>query len=74
MNNTYHEPPWDSRSQPISDLAKWRQTITVQAVNPDNLTTNIVDSTPDAVRVTVSVSHNGNKVCSMSWYTFSATP
>src|SRR6476659_6078685 len=24
MNNTYHEPPWDSRSQPISNLTKWR--------------------------------------------------
>ena len=74
MNNTYHEPPWDSRSQPISDLAKWRQTITVQAVNPDKLTTNIVDANPSAVRVTVTVTHNGHPVCDMNWYTFKATP
>jgi prepilin-type N-terminal cleavage/methylation domain-containing protein len=70
MNNTYHEPPWDSRSQSISDLPNWRQTITVQAVNPDKLTTNIIDSNPTAVRVTVSVTHNSQKVCDMSWYTF----
>jgi len=73
MNNTYHEPPWDSRSQPISDLTGWRQTIAVQAVNKDNLTANIVDSTPAAVRVTVTVTHNSRKVCDMSWYTFDTT-
>src|SRR5213592_2812829 len=74
MNNTYHEPPWDSRSQPINDLSKWRQTITVQAVNADDLTTAIVDPTPAAVRVTVTVTHNSRKVCDMTWYTFTVTP
>jgi prepilin-type N-terminal cleavage/methylation domain-containing protein len=74
MHNTYHEPPWDGRSQPIADLTGWRQTITVQAVNPDSLTTNIVNPTPDAVRVTVTVTHSGNRVCALSWYTFNATP
>ena len=74
MNNTYHEPPWDSRSQTISNLTKWRQTIAVQSVSPDSLTTNITDAAPDAVRVTVTVTHDGRKVCDMSWYTFNATP
>jgi len=74
MNNTYHEPPWDSRSQDINDLPHWRQTITVQPVSKDKLTINIVDPNPSAVRVTVTVSHNGNQVCNMSWYSFSATP
>ena len=74
MNGTTHNPSWDSRSQAMSDLAGWQQAITVQSVNPDSLTTNIVDNTPTAVRVTVAVTHNGSSVCSMSWYTFNATP
>jgi Tfp pilus assembly protein PilV len=73
MNNTYHEPPWDSRSQPISTMTGWRQTIAVQPVDKDSLTTNIVDPTPAAVRITVTVTHNGGKVCDMSWYTFDPT-
>jgi prepilin-type N-terminal cleavage/methylation domain-containing protein len=74
MNGTSHQPPWDSRSKPIADLANWKQTIAVNAVNPDNLKTNIVDATPSAVRLTVTVLHNGKNVCSMSWYTFDGTP
>jgi prepilin-type N-terminal cleavage/methylation domain-containing protein len=70
MNGTYHEPPWDSRSIGITDLPDWRQIISVQAVNPDNLTTNISTSTPRAVRVTVTVTHHGQSVCDLNWYTF----
>jgi len=54
--------------------ATWKQTITVQAVDPFRLTTNIVDSTPSAVRVTVTVLHNDQKVCDLSWYTLDGTP
>jgi type II secretory pathway pseudopilin PulG len=74
MNGTYHEPPWDSRSQPMNDLPHWRQTITVQAVDPNKLTLNITDPSPSAVRVSVAVSHNGQPVTTLSWYTFAATP
>lgn len=74
MNNTYHEPPWDSRSASITDLPTWRQTISVQAVNPDKLTTNVADPNPSAVRVIVTVTHHGRKVCDVSWYTFQANP
>jgi type II secretory pathway pseudopilin PulG len=70
MNNTSHQPPWDSRSQPISDLPDWKQSVTVQSVNPDNLTKNITDAAPDSVRVSVSVTHNGKHVCDVYWYSF----
>ena len=72
MNNTTHDPPWDSRSQPMSTLAGWQQTIKVQAVNPDNLTQNITDSDPSAVRINVTVTHNGTKAADLSWYSFKA--
>jgi type II secretory pathway pseudopilin PulG len=74
MNGKSYQPPIDSRSQPITDLATWKQSIAVQPVVRDNLTTNIVDPNPTAVRVTVTVSHNGNQVCQMNWYTFAPTP
>lgn len=74
MNGTTHDPPWDSRSQPMSDLAGWQQSIAVQPVSPDSLTTSVVDDSPTAVRVTVTVTHNGSSVCNMSWYAFNATP
>jgi prepilin-type N-terminal cleavage/methylation domain-containing protein len=74
MNGTYHEPPWDSRSQPIDDLPNWRQTIAVQAVSPNNLTANVTTATPSAVRVTVTITHHGQKVYDLSWYTFRTTP
>jgi len=73
-NNVSYQPPHDSRGIEISDLATWKQTITVQAVDPFRLTTNIVDSTPSAVRVTVTVLHNDQKVCDLSWYTLDGTP
>jgi Tfp pilus assembly protein PilV len=72
MNNTTHDPPWDSRSQSIATLAGWQQSIKVQAVNPDNLTQNITDTDPSAVRITVSVTHNGEKAAELGWYTFKA--
>ncbi len=72
MNGTYHEPPWDSRSQAMTDLTGWRQSITVQPVSADNLTLNIADANPTAVRVTVMVTHDTRQVCDISWYTFKA--
>jgi prepilin-type N-terminal cleavage/methylation domain-containing protein len=73
-NGTTYAPPHDSRGQPIADLPDWQQTIAVQAVDPHEITTKIVDATPAAVRVTVTISHNGKKVSDLSWYSFDGTP
>ena len=73
-NGTSYNPPHDSRGTSITDLDGWRQTIAVQSVDPNRLTTNIVDATPAAVRITATVSHNEQKVCDLSWYAFDATP
>ncbi len=60
-------PPIDSRGQPIAQpMPGWSQSLSIQPVSPDNLTLGIVDSTPDAIRVTVSVIHNGQVVCSLN--------
>ena len=73
-NNRSYQPPKDSQGNNISSMSGWKQAITVQAVDPHSLTTNQIDSTPSAVRITVTVSHNGEKVSDLSWYCFDATP
>jgi type II secretory pathway pseudopilin PulG len=74
LNNTSHNPPWDSRGIPVNSLTGWQQKITVQSVNPDNIQQNIADPTPDAVRVGVVINHNNQKVCDLSWYVFDGRP
>jgi len=73
-NGVSYNPPHDSRGDPIDELEGWEQAITVQAVDPERVTTNVVDSTPAAVRVTVTINHNSQKVCDLSWYCFDAKP
>jgi Tfp pilus assembly protein PilV len=73
-NNRTYSPPVDSRGQPITAMTGWTQRVTVQSVDPARLSTNIIDSTPDAVRVTVTITRNGQDVASSSWYAFGVTP
>ncbi|MBC8108316.1 MAG: hypothetical protein H7Z14_17150 [Anaerolineae bacterium] len=69
-----YDPPHDSRGVVLTEFSGWRQAIDVQAVDPTKLTTDFVDPNPSAVRITVTVSHNDQKVCDLSWYSFNATP
>lgn len=70
LDDESYSPPVNSRGQEISDLSNWRQEVAVQAVNPDRLTTDLVDEDPDAVRITVSVFQNAERVAQESWYGF----
>ena len=74
LNNSSHNPPWDSRGTAVNSLTNWEQKITVVTVNPDNIQQDIVDTTPAAVRVSVLVNHNNQKVCDLSWYVFDGRP
>jgi prepilin-type N-terminal cleavage/methylation domain-containing protein len=74
LNGASYSPPKDSRGSSVTSLTGWQQVITVQAVNPDNIKQDIVDASPDAVRITVVVNHNSQKVCDLSWYVFDGTP
>ncbi len=74
MNNQTHSPAVDSRGVAVTGMGNWTQTIKVQSVDEDGLTTDIVDSNPHAVRVTVTVAHNGEKVTELSWYRFRPMP
>src|SRR5690606_10486802 len=56
LHGTTYQPAVDSRGTAIADAAEWKQAITVQTVNPELLTQNIIDANGRAVRVTTTVS------------------
>ena len=60
-------PPIDALRLPLTDFAAYSQQVTVQNVNPANFEQVIHDHDSHFVRVTVSVSHNSKKLCSISW-------
>jgi type II secretory pathway pseudopilin PulG len=73
-------PPIDARRASLgSNYATWGQRVTVESVNPDNLTAVIAHLTLEPAlrpvsRVTVSVLHNGKAVYSQSWLSAYADP
>ena len=62
-----YSPPIDARRTSIAALPDWSQTIKVQTVDPNLLTSTVPNGTTAAVRVTVTVSHNGKQITSYSW-------
>jgi type II secretory pathway pseudopilin PulG len=73
-NGTQYMPPQDSRGVSINDLPNWEQDVSVTAVDPAEVSHEFIDSNPDAVKITVTVKHNDNQVCQMSWYQFNGQP
>lgn len=69
-----YSPPIDARRTSIVALNDWSQTIRVQTVDPNLLTSTVPNGTTAAVRVTVTVSHNNKQVTSYSWVAFDAAP
>jgi hypothetical protein len=74
MNGRVYQPPVDSREEQVAGFNNWSQTVSVQSVDPDRLTLNIVDPNPDAVRVTVTVRHGQELTGELSWYRFRPLP
>jgi hypothetical protein len=74
LDGRTYSPPVDSRGVAIAGFGDWTQNVDVQAVDRDRLTLDIVEPTPQVVRVTVSVTHNAQPVCDVSWYRFKPMP
>jgi prepilin-type N-terminal cleavage/methylation domain-containing protein len=74
LNNKTYSPAVDSRGEALSDFSNWSQSVVVHPVDPDKLTLDISDADPDAVRVTVTVNHNGSKVCDLTWFSLKGAP
>jgi hypothetical protein len=74
LDGMTYSPPIDSRGQTLSMMSGWTQTIVVHSVDHNSLTTDVPNGTDSAVRVTVTVSHQGQIVTTMSWYTLYGVP
>ena len=70
MDGDAYDPPQDGSGLPMNTLAGWKQSVRVQPVDPDRLTLTIIDDDPKAVRVSVTITHNGKQVSDASWHRF----
>jgi len=60
-------PPWDSNKDPLTDMDGWSQTIVIEWVDPNDLSTPVADGASDVMRFTVTVAHDGDAVTRASW-------
>jgi type II secretory pathway pseudopilin PulG len=70
MDGDAYNPPQDGSGLEMNTLAGWEQAVRIQPVDARRLTLNIIDDDPEAVRVTVTINHNGTKVTEASWHRF----
>jgi hypothetical protein len=65
FNNWVEAPPQDATGVPLAERNDWRREVTVQWVDPSDLTTMSKTPTP-AKRVTVTVLRNGRRLVTAS--------
>ncbi|MGH7180052.1 MAG: type IV pilus modification PilV family protein [Tepidisphaeraceae bacterium] len=70
MDGQEYTPPRDSSGSVIGNLTGWKQSLTMTAVDPDRLTRTLIDTSPDVIRITTIVSHDGKSVAQLVWYRF----
>jgi type II secretory pathway pseudopilin PulG len=74
LNGDSWSPPIDSRGEPLADFDNWTQTVSVSAVDPRDLNKTVAFTSAVALRLTVTVSRNGETCGSLTWYAFDGTP
>src|SRR5258707_6135636 len=74
LDGRTYSPPIDSRGQTIWTMDGWSQSIVVHTWYPNSISTDVPNGTDSAVRVTVTVTHQGNFVTNLTWYTFYGAP
>jgi Tfp pilus assembly protein PilV len=67
-------PPIDARRQTLADLANWSQSVVVNSVDPNRITTIVPKGSSRGQQITVTVSHLGQAVWSESWFVFDGNP
>jgi hypothetical protein len=67
-------PPIDSQRNTISTLSGWSQSIVVHSVDQNHLSSDVPDGSSPAVRVTVTIAHDGAPVTTLTWFAFNGTP
>jgi type II secretory pathway pseudopilin PulG len=68
MNGDTYSPPLDVRRNPITLYSNWSQVVTINSVDPTNLTAVRPNSTSlPTARLTVQILHHGKSVYQTSW-------
>lgn len=68
MNGDTYSPPLDVRRNPITTYSTWSQKVTINTVDPTNVTAaRPNDPTVATARVTVVITHNSQTVYQASW-------
>jgi Tfp pilus assembly protein PilV len=60
-------PPIDTERNTLSNLTGWTQSIAVNSVDPNHITSTVPDGTTSMERITVTISHLGQTVYTESW-------
>lgn len=74
LDNRVFDPPVDARGHEMTDMAGWKQTVSVQSVDPNGVESVLPDGTTRAVRVLTIVTHGSEEICRLSWYAFDGRP
>lgn len=75
MNGDTYSPPLDVRRNPITTYANWSQQVTINTVDPTNVTASRPnDPTVPTARVTVVIKHNSTVVYTVSWLITAPNP
>jgi hypothetical protein len=74
FNDKSFSPPIDARRQSLANYSGWTQSVRVQNVDNNLLTSVVPNGSSPALRVTVTITHNGKYVCDLSWVQFDALP
>jgi hypothetical protein len=68
LDGRSYSPPINARRVSLgSDYAGWAQRIVVDSVDPDMLTAVVPKGSTPTNRITVTITHNGRTVCTLSW-------
>lgn len=75
MNGDTYSPPLDVRRNPINTYSNWSQSVTINTVDPTNVTASRPnDPTVPTARVSVVIKHNGAVVYQVSWLITAPNP
>jgi type II secretory pathway pseudopilin PulG len=67
FDGSVFSPPIDTERNTISNLTNWSQSISVQSVDPNSITSTVPDGTTSMERITVTIQHQGQTVYTESW-------
>ena len=67
LDGVSFSPPVDARRQSLSSYTNWKQTVTVDTVNPSSIGTSTTKGSQPINRITVKVYKSDSEICQLTW-------